>query len=122
MRTRTRTRTRKTSIAFILHFAFCIVNCRAATYAPAVNLSGMLGGVPLVNGTISNLTLLGTLKYTNGAVNGFVLTTDAAGNASWMPASGGSGGQIVVAGTNVTAQTNGVYVTLNAAQTDTNNV
>ncbi len=45
----------------------------------------------------------GTITLPTGATNGFVLTTDANGNATWMPASGGGSLTLPFAGTHSTA-------------------
>ncbi|MEE9146083.1 MAG: hypothetical protein V3U27_01640, partial [Candidatus Tectomicrobia bacterium] len=45
----------------------------------------------------------GTITLPTGATNGYVLTTDANGNATWMPASGGGSLTLPFAGTHSTA-------------------
>lgn len=41
---------------------------------------------------ISGKTITTTFQMTSGATNGYVLTSDASGNGTWQPVSGGTGG------------------------------
>jgi len=47
---------------------------------------------------VSGKTKTTEFQLTNGAVNGYVLTSDSIGNATWQPAPSGSGGTIVISG------------------------
>ena len=46
---------------------------------------------------VSGKTKTTNLQVTSGATNGYVLTSDASGNASWQPSSGGGSGTTVTA-------------------------
>lgn len=58
------------------------------------------GAVPINPIFSSGLTILSSFRYQDGSEsNGYVLTSDANGNATWQPISGGTGGTTVTGGT-----------------------
>ncbi len=59
-----------------------------------------IGGAIPVNPIFSSgLTINGSFKYQDGSEsNGYVLTSDSSGNATWKPVSGGTGGTTVTGG------------------------
>jgi hypothetical protein len=58
------------------------------------------GAIPINPIFSSGLTILNSFRYQDGSEsNGYVLTSDANGNASWQPISGGTGGTTVTGGT-----------------------
>lgn len=70
------------------------------------NISGNLittGNVNLANSSVINLGSISNIKI-SGGINGFVLTTDGAGNLTWS--AGGSGGNGIPGGTNTQVQFN----------------
>jgi hypothetical protein len=59
-----------------------------------------IGGAIPVNPIFSSgLTILSSFKYQDGSeIDGYVLTSDSSGNATWKPVSGGTGGTTVTGG------------------------
>lgn len=67
---------------------FTISNSNGSNYSATFNtVSGLT-----VNGNlgVSGKTITTNFQMTSGATNGYVLTSDVSGNASWQPPSGGS--------------------------------
>ncbi|MFA6194350.1 MAG: hypothetical protein WC719_01215 [Patescibacteria group bacterium] len=64
-----------TTVVFIMAF-FILLKTAAATNI-GTNIS-----------TAGSLTVDGALKFTSGAGNSFILTTDASGNTTWIAVSG----------------------------------
>lgn len=59
---------------------------------PATSTAGLTSYLPLTGGTLSGLLILGNgLRIPAGAAAGYVWTSDADGNGSWQPATGGGG-------------------------------
>lgn len=63
-----------------------------------------------------------TIQYTVNPVDGYYLQSDASGNASWAPVTGGGGGGTITGASNVGTEGFGVFAQVNGATLEFKNV
>ena len=76
---------------------YAIINNGAAGAGVTVTAGGSDTNIPItITPKGSGATILKNVNISSGAVNGYVLTSDASGNATWQAGAGGGGGSSLV--------------------------